>query len=148
METISAKKVVISYVLTSVVIFAVSVMTSMLGLLGQGYSQITGNLAGELMVLLQLGVVLVANGILHSLFYYGGMQSSPITKGLSIGIVLGVGYFLVSIFALNLYDINSDPISLLIGAMSSRIVEYCSGGIVTAIISVSDIHRWGLLRAF
>ena len=148
MDTISQKKVIISYFITTLVIFGVSATTSVLGLQGQGTGSISGTMSNELMMLIQFIVILVANGILHSLFYYGGLNSSPITKGLGIGVVLGLSYFLVSIFALNLYDINADPISLLMSAMSSRVVEYSSGGFVTAVISVSDIHRWGLLRAF
>jgi hypothetical protein len=46
------------------------------------------------------------------------------------------------------YDINSDPIQLLMSALSGRVIEYSSGGVLTAIISVTDIHKWGLLRAF
>ena len=100
------------------------------------------------MVIIQFVVILVANGVLHSLFYYGGLKSSPLVKGLGIGVFLGMSYFLFSIFVLDSYDINSDPFSLLMSAMSGRVLEYSSGGFVPALISVSDIHRWGLLRAF
>ena len=148
MDTISQKKVIISYYITSMVIFSISATTSMLGLLGNGPSVISGTLSSEFMVIIQLVVILVANGVLHSLFYYGGLKSSSLVKGLGIGVFLGMSYFLFSIFVLDSYDINSDPFSLLMSAMSGRVLEYSSGGFVTALISVSDIHRWGLLRAF
>ena len=124
MDTVSSKKVLISYLITSIVIFAISATTSMLGLLENTGTTISGTLSNELMILIQLVVVLFANGVLHSTFYYGGLKSSPITKGLTIGFVLGMTYFLVSIFVLNSYDINSDPFSLLMSAMSSRVIEY------------------------
>jgi hypothetical protein len=148
MDNVSSKKVFISYLLTSIAIFAISATTNMLGLVGGTGNYISGTMSNELMVLIQLVVILIANGVMHSVFYYGGLKSSPLTKGLTLGFVLGMSYFLVSVFALNSYDINSDPLSLLMSALSSRLVEYSSGGALTAIISVSDIHRWGLLRAF
>ena len=148
MDNVSSKKVLISYLLSSIVIFAVSATTSMLGLVGGTESSISGTMSNELIVLMQLLIILLSYGVTHSVFYYGGLKSSPLTKGLTLGFVLGMSYFLVSVFALNSYDINSDPLSLLMSALSSRVVEYSSGGALTAIISVSDIHRWGLLRAF
>lgn len=148
MDTISQKKVIISYFITSMVIFSISATTSMLGLLGNGPSFISGTLSSEFMVIIQFAIILIANGILHSLFYYGGLKSSPLVKGIGIGVFLGMSYFLFSIFVLDSYDINSDPFSMLLSAMSGRVIEYSSGGFVTALISVSDIHRWGLLRAF
>lgn len=148
METISQKKVIISYLITSLLIFVISATTSMLGMLGDTTLPIAGSMSNELMAILQLTVVLLANLVLHGIFYYGGLKSSPMTKGLTIGVVLGLSYFMVSVFALNVYDINSDPIQLLISALSGRVIEYSSGGVLTAIISVTDIHKWGLLRAF
>lgn len=148
METISQKKVIISYLITSLLIFLVSATTSMLGILGDASLPIAGSLSNELMAILQLAVVLLANIVLHGIFYYGGLNSSPMAKGLTIGVVLGLTYFMVCVFALGIYDINSDPIHLLASALSGRVIEYSSGGILTAIISVSDIHKWGLLRAF
>lgn len=148
MNTISQKKVIISYLITSFAIFLTSATLSMFGLLEGTSVTIGGTMSAELMMVIQFAVVLFANGILHSLFYYGGLKSSPLAKGIGIGVVLGVSYFLVSVFALNLYDVTADPISLLMKGMSGRVIEYSSGGLVTALISVSDIHRWGLLRAF
>jgi hypothetical protein len=148
METISQKKVIISYIITSMLIILISATTSMLGMLGDTSLPIAGTMSNELMALLQLCVVLLANLVLHGIFYYGGLNSAPLTKGLSIGVVLGLSYFMISVFALNVYDINSDPIQLLMSALSGRVIEYSSGGVLTAIISVTDIHKWGLLRAF
>jgi hypothetical protein len=148
METISFKKVLISYLISSIAIFSMSATFSMMGLLGSTTASVAGTMSNELMVLFHLGVVLFANGILHSLFYYGGLKSSPLIKGIGIGILLGVTYFFLGAFALDAYSITSDPFSLLMGAMGGRVIEYSSGGVVTALVSVSDIHRWGLLRAF
>lgn len=147
METISSKKVVISYVLTSVVIFTISAITSALGLLGNGAGSFSGTLSTELLAFIHLFIVLAANGVLHGLFYYGGLESAPIIKGISIGMCLGLGYFLIAVFAFNSYDINSDSITLLLSAISSKVFEYSVGGVLTAVISVSEIHKWGLLRA-
>lgn len=147
METISSKKVIISYVITSVVIFCISAVTSTLGLLGNDAGSISSTISMELLVLMHLAIVLFANGILHGMFYYGGLESSPIVKGVGIGMCLGLIYFLVAVFGFNAYDINADPISLLMSVVSSKVVEYSSGGVLTAMISVSEIHKWGLLRA-
>ena len=148
MEHISQKKIVISYLVTSFMIFLVSAVTSTLGLFGDDVVSVSGSMSTELTLLIHFIVVLLANAILHGLFYYGGLKSSPITKGVGLGMVLGGLYFMVCTFVFNAYDINTDPISYLASAMSGRMVEYSSGGLITAIISVSDIHKWGLLRAF
>ena len=147
MDTVSQKKVVISYLITTIIIFLVSATTSMLGFFGKGASG-PNAMSLELMAIIQLVVVMVVNFTLHAVFYYGGMKSAPITKGLIIGTILGTTYFLVSVFGLNLYDINAEPMQQLATAMGSKVFEYCSGGVITAVISVSDIHKWGLLKAF
>lgn len=69
-------------------------------------------------------------------------------KGISVGACLGVIYFMVGVFGLNIYDPNAAPFEQLFGAMGGRLIEYGTGGIATAVISVSDIRKWGLLRAF
>ncbi len=148
MDNISSKKVLVSYLLTSFIIFLVSATMSMIGLFGHDGTTVTGSMSTELMIILQLSIVLAVNAVLHGIFYYGGLNSSPIAKGIGIGVMLATIYFLVSMFALNIYDINSDSASTLVSAMGGRLIEYCSGGLVTAIISVTDIHKWGLLRAF
>jgi hypothetical protein len=98
------------------------------------------------MIAIQFLIVLAANSILHFIFYYGGLDSSSIAKGIGIGTTLGLIYFLIRVFALNLYDLNA-PLHQLVEAMSGRIIEYSYGGIVTAFVSVSNIHRWGILKA-
>ncbi len=144
MERIALKKVVVSYTLTSLMIFILSAFTSMMGVYGKASGSLS--MSVELMAVIQLIVVLVSNFLLHMFFYYGGFRSSPITRGVGIGAMLGVVYFLISVFVLNMYNVNS--VQMLLGAMSGRVIEYGLGGIATAVISVSDIGRWGLLRAF
>ena len=148
MDTISQKKVLISYVITSVIIFFLSAAISISGIFGNHMGDASANMSIELVAVIQLLIVLTANFILHLFFYYGGFATAPILKGVGIGAVLGVVYFLVSVFALNAYDINAESLQLLVSAMGGRVIEYATGGIATAVISVSDIHRWGVLRAF
>ncbi len=148
MEKTDFKKALISYVLTSFIIFFLTAVTSMLGVYGSGVGGQSFRMSVELMIMIQLVVVLGSNLLLHLIFYFGGFHASPIAKGVGIGAVLGVAYFLVTMFALNTYNVNTDSMQILFSAMSGRIIEYGSGGILTAIISVSDIGRWGLLRAF
>jgi uncharacterized protein YigE (DUF2233 family) len=146
MRPISQKKIVISFLVSTSVIFTVSAIGNALGIFGYDTNSITRQMSVEFMMVIQLLIVLIANSILHFMFYYGGINSSPITKGIGIGTVLGIVYFLVSVFALNLYDFNA-PLQHLVEAMSGRIIEYGSGGIATAFVSVSNIHKWGLLKA-
>lgn len=146
MERIKPKTMVVSYLLTSLVIFALSAFTSMIGVYGDG--MVSHSTSAELMAVIQLTVVLVGNFLLHLVFYYGNFNCSPITKGVGVGTLLGVVYFLFSVFVLNVYNINTDSVLMLLSGMSGRIVEYGIGGVATAVISVSDIGRWGLLRAF
>ena len=148
MDTISIKKVLISYVITSLVIFFVSAAVSISGILGNSISSVWGHLSIELIAIIQFTIVSVSNLVLHMVFYYGGFASSPLVRGLGIGAFMGLAYFLIGVLALDLYDVNTDTLQQLIGAMSGRIIEYSAGGIAMAVISVSDIHRWGLLRAF
>lgn len=148
METISVKKVIVSYLLTSVILFFTSALMSISGVFGGQIGGSIHHISVELMIAYQMAVVLVSNAILHWFFYYAGFRYSPFTKGLTIGMVLGAAYFSVCVFGLNIYDITGDPIGQLIGAVSGRMIEYTTGGIATALISVSDVHKWGLLKAF
>ncbi|MBL4587261.1 MAG: hypothetical protein JKX84_09435 [Flavobacteriales bacterium] len=145
MKKTEPKQVIASYGITSLIIFVLSAFTSLLGVYGDG---VVNSISTELMVLIQLIIVLLANFLLHAVFYFGGFTASPITKGLGIGTVLGLTYFAVSVFVLNIYNINTDSLQVLLQAMSGRVVEYSAGGVLTAVISVSDIGRWGLMRAF
>lgn len=147
MDSISPKKIVISYIITSVVIFFVSAAISVTGFFEANMGSAVSQLSVELMILFQLAVVLTSNLILHGVFYFGGFSASPFAKGACIGSLLGIMYFLIGVFAFDFYDLNNEMLSLL-SAVSGRVVEYSAGGITAAIISVSDVHRWGLLRAF
>jgi len=146
MRLTSQKKIVISFLISSVVIFTISAVGNALGIFGYDTNSITRHMSIEFMMAIQLLIVLAANSILHFVFYYGGSDSSPIAKGIGIGTTLGLIYFLITVFALNLYDFNA-PLHQLVEAMSGRIIEYSSGGIATALVSVSNIHRWGILKA-
>lgn len=148
MESTSQKKIIVSYFITSAIIFMISALTNVMGVFGNGVGEAASTMSIELMAIIQLAVVLTANCFLHFVFYYGGFKSSPIAKGIGIGAFLGLTYFLVTVFAFNFYDINADPLLQIAGGMSGRMIEYSSGGVLTALISVSDIHKWGLLRAF
>ncbi|MBI1286550.1 MAG: hypothetical protein GC178_03135 [Flavobacteriales bacterium] len=148
METTSAKKVIVSYLMTSVILFFISALMSVSGLFGNHIVTSVHQISVELMIVTQLSIVLVSNAVFHWFFYYAGFNSSPITKGLSIGMTLGVAYFLVCVFGLNLYDISGDPLHELAGVVGGRVIEYCTGGVAAAVISVSDVEKWGLLRAF
>jgi len=148
MERITLKKIAVSYVITSFMIFVISAITSMLGIYGKDIGYGSVSMSVELMAVIQLTIVLVSNFLLHLVFYFGGFNSSPITRGIGIGAVLGLTYFMVTVFVLNEYNITTDPLRLLLGAMGGRMAEYSAGGIATAVISVTDVHRWGLLKAF
>ena len=147
MENTPLKKVVVSYLITSILIFCVSAVSSSLGLFGKGAVIGSGTMSTQMFIAVQFAIVLMANAVLHGVFYFGGFNSSPIAKGVGTGMVLGLTYFLVSVFGLGMFDLGTDSVSLLASAMGGRLFEYCTGGIMTAVISVSDIHKWGLLRA-
>jgi len=146
MAPTSPKKIAISFLISSAVIFIISAIGNALGIFGYDASAVTREMSIEFMMAIQLSIVLAANSILHFMFYYGGLNSSPIAKGVGIGTALGLVYFLISVFALNLYDLNA-PSHQLVEAMSGRVIEYGSGGIATAFISVSKVQKWGFLKA-
>ncbi|MCB9187325.1 MAG: hypothetical protein H6601_11365 [Flavobacteriales bacterium] len=146
MEKVTLKKIFISYLITSLVIFLVSAAISIAGTTGKGMHTNIGEISIEIMMMIQLAHILVANAILHWFFYFGGSHASPLTKGVATAAILGVMNFMISVFALNIYDIYTDSLSVLLSGMSSRVVEYGSGGILAAIISVTDIHKWAFFR--
>ena len=146
MRPTSQKKIVISFLVSSAVIFTISAIGNALGVFGFHANSITGHMSVEIMMAIQLLIVLATNSILHFVFYFGGINSSPIAKGVGIGAAIGIVYFLISVFGLNLYDLHA-PTTQLVEAMGGRVIEYGSGGIATAFVSVSNIHKWGLLKA-
>jgi hypothetical protein len=148
MEKISIKKVLVSYLFTSMMILSISAIGNAVGIFGKGLGSNSPMVSVELVVVLQVAMVLVINSVLHALFYFGGFQSSPMAKGVAIGSVLGMTYFLVMVFGLGVYNINTDSFQMLFGAMTGKMLEYCTGGVMTAVLSVTEIHKWGMLRAF
>lgn len=148
MENISFKKIVISYIITSAVIFFTSAVANAAGIFGSELGTSLDSMSIEVLTLIQLMLILFANSVLHLIFYYGGFSASPIARGVGIGAFLGLGYFLFSAFAFNIYDIHAESLVNLSAAMGGRMIEYGAGGITTAVISVTDVHRWGILRAF
>jgi hypothetical protein len=148
MENVSFKKIVISYVITSIIIFFISAGANVAGIFGNSAGVGVGSMSVQLFALIQFVLILFANSLLHLIFYYGGFSASPLLRGVGIGAFLGLSYFMISAFALNIYDIQGESLFNLSAAMGGRMFEYGAGGIATAVISVSDIHRWGILRAF
>ncbi len=71
MDPVSHKKVLISYIISSLVIFFISAGISMSGLFETNMGEASSRLSIELIVLTQLSVVLLANFILHGVLYYG-----------------------------------------------------------------------------
>lgn len=147
MRPTSQKKIVISYLISSAVIFLITAASNALGLFGHQVVVSSSGLSTEVIMAIHLLIILLANLVFHFMFYYGGLHSSPIAKGVGIGASIGFVYFLVTVFGLNLYDINTAPTKELVSALTGRVVEYCSGGVATAFVSVSNIHRWGFLKA-
>lgn len=146
MRSISPKKIVISYLISSAVIFLITAISNAFGLFGHQVVVSPSNLSNEAIMAVQLIIVLATNLVFHFIFYYGGLHSSPIAKGVGIGTAVGLVYFMVTVFGLNLYDLNTAPVQELVGALTGRVVEYSSGGIATAFVSVSNMHKWGLLK--
>lgn len=147
-ENPSFQKVFVSYAITTLFVFFCSAIADHLGLYGDRIIVGNGTLSHDLFLLIQFLVVCVANGILHGFFYFGNLESSPIIKGLGLGSMIAVSYFLICVLGLNMFDVTSDSMSSLISALGGRMFEYCSGGLITAAISVSDLHKWGLIRSF
>tara|TARA_R110000868_G_scaffold364581_1_gene627455 strand:+ start:525 stop:968 length:444 start_codon:yes stop_codon:yes gene_type:complete len=147
MNRISQKKLIISYLITSATIFIVSGIMQFSGTFNGVTHEIFGS-SVALAAASQLMIVLALNFLLHAVFYFGGFNSSPITKGVGIGSALGIFYFAIGLFVFQAHSIDSAPIGEVAVSLGGNVVEYSLGGILTAVISVSDIHKWGLLRAF
>lgn len=146
-RTSQKKKLFVSYMITSTMIFLVSAIMQASGPFNGGVQAVVGS-STAMMAAIQLTVVLVLNLFLHAMFYYGGFNSSPITKGVGIGAALGFFYCMFGLFVFQPHSIDSTPISEVITTLSGNVAEYTLGGILTAVISVSDVHKWGVMRAF
>lgn len=147
MEQTPFKKIVVSFLLTSGVIFSITAMNSMLGLFGKGLQLVPGSISFELYVFVQFCAAAFASACIHMVFYYGGLNSSPITKGVGSGLVVGLAYFALSMFVFNVYNINTDSLMTIAAGIGGSIFEYGSGGLLVAVVSLTEIHKWGLLRA-
>lgn len=147
MESTPLKKVVVSFLLTTAAIFSLTALNSFFGLFGKGLQLVPGSLSYELYVLIQLCAAVFASACINMIFYYGGLRSSPIEKGVGSGIVIGLTYFAISMFVFNVYNVNTDSLLTIATGMSGNIFEYGTGGLLTAFVSLTEIHKWGLLRA-
>ena len=142
-DKISLKKVLVSYSITTLFVFVFSAIADQFGLYGNRVIIGNGAFSHNTFLVIQLLLVCIANGVLHGIFYFGNLESSPIMKGLGLGSMVAVSYFLVAVLGFNMFDVTGDSMSLLMGALGGRLFEYCSGGLMTAVISVSDLHKWG-----
>lgn len=82
METVTFKKIVVSYVVTSFILFFASALTSASGMFGNHFGSAAGFLSLELMVVIQLAVVLFANALMHWFFYSVDSIQHPLSREL------------------------------------------------------------------
>jgi hypothetical protein len=141
------KKVFVSFLLTVAIVFALSAITSMFGFFGKGLRLVPDTMSYELYVLSQLVASIFASACIHMVFYYGGLHSSPISKGVGTGLVIGIAYFALSMFVFNVYSVKTDSLATISAGLSGSIFLYGFGGLLVAVVSLTDIHKWGLLRA-
>lgn len=142
-------RLLISYGITSLLILFASVVLGPLGIFHYKFSIITSVTESVgLNQVVQIFILLTANFILHALFYHGGSNRSPFIKGVGIGFTVGFVLFTLGLFACTWLDINSSSVHLIGSTLIKRTLEFTTCGFATAVLSVFDLPRWGILRAF
>ena len=141
-------RVVVSYLISSTIILLGYLLFQRYGVFEYDFISAVSNEASvELRKLAQLSFVLISNFILHVTFYYGRFTASPLVRGVSIGFLMGLSIFILSVFESGCMGLISSPLNEIVSIMATKAIEFTSCGVLTAILSVSEIPRWGLFKA-
>ena len=87
-----------------------------------------------------------ANFLMHLTFYYGGFVNAPLKRGLALGMVFGVLFFLANVLFTTTYDLTNESMSVLVVGLAAKLAEYTIGGVAMSVLSVTRVHQWGFLR--
>jgi PAS domain S-box-containing protein len=87
-----------------------------------------------------------ANFLMHLAFYYGGFVNAPLKRGLALGMVFGVLFFLANVLFTTTYDLTNESMSVLVVGLAAKLAEYTIGGVAMSVLSVTRVHQWGFLR--
>jgi hypothetical protein len=145
MEETSIKKFIISWIMTTLAMFSLSVVFHSL-FSTQPAMVINGlHLSGRIMAILTFLSTATISLIFHALFYYGGFTCAPIKKGAGLGVALGFLYFMLMGFGLGAYNIHGSLVDIG-GGMLWQVFEQGIGGMLASVLSITEIHRWGVFR--
>lgn len=137
----------ISFIITSFILTTISVFQNVFSN-STGSAVTIGQFSSGFEQILDLSLMLLVNLLIHSWFYFENSRTAPIYRGIKIGAVLGLVTFWVSVFVFDSYNVGGDSILVFLGGLGGTVAEYTTGGALTALISVTEIHKWGFLRAF
>ena len=144
-QEVPFKKFVISWVAITLMMFGLSVVFH--GLFADQQSLVINglSLSGRVLAIISLCSTATISLIFHALFYFGGLTSAPIVKGLGLGMALGFLYFMLVGFGLGAYSVHASFVELGRGILW-QICEQGIGGVFASVISLTEIHRWGVFR--
>lgn len=145
MEEVPFKKFLISWIMTTVAMFLLSVVFH--SLVEDQQTLIINDLrfSGRALAIISFLTTAAVSLIFHVLFYYGGFTCAPIKKGAGLGAALGFLYFMLMGFGLGAYSIHGSLVEIS-GGMFWQTFEQGVGGVLASVISISEIHRWGIFR--
>lgn len=145
MEEVPLKKFLISWIMTTVAMFSLSVVFH--SLVAEQQTLIINELrfSGRALAAISFITTAAVGLVFHVLFYYGGFTCAPIKKGAGLGAALGFLYFMLMGFGLGAYSIHGS-LAEIGGGMFWQTFEQGVGGVLASVISISEIHRWGIFR--
>lgn len=144
-QEVPFKKFIISWVAITLMMFGLSVVFHGL-FAGQPALVVNGlSLSGKVLAIISFCSTAAISLIFHALFYFGGLTCAPIVKGIGLGAALGFLSFMLVGFGLGAYSVHAS-FAELGGGMLWQVCEQGMGGALASVISLTEIHRWGVFR--
>lgn len=144
MNNVSTTKLAVSWIVSTIVLLVVGGSFHALFQVDPTL-EMAGTLSAELTLPFAIALFATLNLIVHCIFYFAGFTSSPIRKGLGISMSIGFVYMMVILLCTNIVTVHAawHVLGVNLIAIASEMAVL---GLAVSVLSISEIHRWGIFR--
>lgn len=144
MNNISNLKIAVSWIVSTALLLSVSAILHSV-LLVDPTLDLAATVSPGLIIPLATALFAAVNLVVHSIFYFGGFSCSPIRKGVGISMCIGFVYLMVVLLCSNIITVHASWTVIGMNLLTT-IMEMLILGLLVSVISISEIHRWGVFR--
>ena len=144
MNPVSASKLAVSWIVSTILLLVIGASFHAL-FHADPTLEMAGTLSTELTLPFTVALFATINLIVHCIFYFAGFNSSPIRKGFGISMSIGFAYMMVILLCTNIITVHAawHVIGVNLIAIATEMAVL---GLAVSVLSISEIHRWGIFR--